>query len=181
MDIAVTGFAVRAPILCIGTCLLCAVGHGCGGRVVLLQPSTLDTESSTEMCPNQLRPLEQAALLAINEQRHQRALRVLDCNSSLVAVARRHGEDMCQRGYFAHVGPDGTDLGARLVAQGIQHSSAGEVLARRSADAATVVAGWLDSAEHRQNLLGRRWSWVGVAWLACSGANLWVGVFVEPD
>jgi uncharacterized protein YkwD len=91
-------------------------------------------------------------------------------NSELGLAASRHAADMFERRYFSHVSPGGGELADRVRRAGYAQARcswrAGEILAwgvgSRSTAASTVRA-WLDSSSHRQILLSRRYSQVGVA------------------
>jgi uncharacterized protein YkwD len=49
----------------------------------------------------------------INATRSRFGFRELSWSPRLALVARKHSRDMAERGYFAHVGPDGLDLRSR--------------------------------------------------------------------
>jgi uncharacterized protein YkwD len=93
----------------------------------------------------------------------------LRLNSSLALAASRHAADMFERRYFFHVSPGGGELADRVRRAGYAEPGcswrAGEILAwgvgSRSTAASTIRA-WLDSSSHRQILLSRRYSQVGV-------------------
>ena len=93
----------------------------------------------------------------------------LRLNGELALAASRHASDMFERKFFSHVSPGGGELSDRVRRSGYGTRCswrAGEILAwgvgTRSTAASTVRA-WLDSPSHRQILLSRRYSQLGVA------------------
>lgn len=95
---------------------------------------------------------------------------------ALAGVARRHSEDMRDRGYLGHDSPEGTTLRQRLEQAGIDFSRAGENLVQvtRVADPADFAHSLLmDSQRHRANILDDRFSLVGVG-VARSAETFWV-------
>ncbi len=126
-----------------------------------------------------------AVLLSlINQFRVTSGLAPLDADSRLATVARLHGEDMTARAYFAHVTPEGGDLGDRLWNIGYRFAVAAENLARGYRDATAVLAGWQGSPGHLANLLRTDVSAVGIAIAGApagrDGGPVWVLVLAEP-
>ena len=107
----------------------------------------------------------QALANAINAVRVVEKRAPLTINARLAAAAESHAADMAERGYFAHKDPDGNGLQARLVRAEYPYDLALEVIAAGQRDPQIVVADWLDSAEHRKNLLDRNVRDIGVAHL----------------
>jgi len=79
----------------------------------------------------------------------------------LDVVATAHARDMAERGYFAHVSPEGRDLARRLAGAGIVYANAGENIGG-NAGAEGAVRAWLASPGHRQNLLSPAFERIGV-------------------
>jgi hypothetical protein len=70
---------------------------------------------------------------------------------------------MFSRDYWAHFAPDGTSPWTFIKAQGYNYIYAGENLARGYYTAADVVNAWMESPEHRQNVLSPKYQNVGFA------------------
>jgi uncharacterized protein YkwD len=87
---------------------------------------------------------EQAARLVPQEP--------LALNEALTITARLHSQDMADRGFFNHVNPDGLNPTDRAVAQGYSYS-AGENIAAGYFEVDLVHRAWLQSVEHRLNVL----------------------------
>lgn len=114
--------------------------------------------------------MQEAVVCEIERVRARKDTGRLRLNSELALAASRHAQDMFERKYFSHVSPGGGELTDRVRRSGYAASRcswrAGEILAwgvgTRSTAASTVRA-WLDSPSHRQILLSRRYSQVGIA------------------
>jgi uncharacterized protein YkwD len=103
---------------------------------------------------------EDALLRAMNQARTSRGLRALQLDPKLRAAARSHSLEMLRYGYFGHGA-----FGRRLTSFGVRGPTIGENLAwgqgvyRR---AGVIVREWLQSPEHRANLLRPGFRRVGV-------------------
>lgn len=102
-----------------------------------------------------------AVVAATNAERAEAGCDALEPDSRIAAAARGHSADMAENGYFAHDSQDGRDFADRIRAQGYD-DPAGENIARGQASAAEVVADWMDSPGHRQNILDCSFATIGV-------------------
>lgn len=110
---------------------------------------------------SQISPAEIVRLT--NEQRQASGEGPVKLDEALSAAAARKAADMIARGYWAHVSPSGTQPWSFITDAGYQYRYAGENLARDFADPASVVAAWMDSPTHRENLLNAKYQDIGVA------------------
>ena len=115
-----------------------------------------------------LSALESGLLAQINEVRRAHGLAPLALSSSLTAAARQHSSEMGRDGYFAHESFDHSAFWKRVqryyAARGWHSWSVGENLLW---SAPTVGPGqaltmWMNSPEHRANLLNPSWRQVGL-------------------
>lgn len=97
----------------------------------------------------------------VNEERRKLAIAELVWEPSIVPVARAHARDMWERKYFAHVSPDGKDVGDRLQASKVNYTFAGENLAL-APTTVTAHRGLMNSEGHRENILDPRFKKVGI-------------------
>jgi hypothetical protein len=85
---------------------------------------------------------------------------------------------MATRGFFGHIGPGGTTLVQRDSAAGyLKWTYLAENLAAGQRSPADVVAAWLNSPEHRANLLSSRVREIGVGYYFLGGSvygSYWV-------
>lgn len=106
-------------------------------------------------------------LLSINYERQAEGRDPLIQDAALVQVARTRAEDMAANVYLAHRAPDGSDVFDLLNGLHYAWGIGGENVARNDypdAQAAQVsVEGFMGSASHRENVLERRFSRVGIA------------------
>jgi uncharacterized protein YkwD len=105
-------------------------------------------------------PAEAGLLRAVNTTRAAHGLGALRLDSALTRAARRHSTEMLQGGYFAH-----GDFRSRMLAFHVAGPFVGENLAWGSgsyAAAGTVISEWLNSPEHRANLLRPSFTRIGI-------------------
>jgi len=113
--------------------------------------------------------VEHQVLLLTNQMRLDRRLGVLEPSEALAAIARRHSQDMLDRGYFDHCTPEGLHSADRIALGGLDFGATGENIymvrdaARSPASlAAAMVKGWMNSRDHRANILTPDYRVVGV-------------------
>lgn len=163
--------------------LLAVALVGAGGCVALdgdQSQSPAENESAASLDEA---AVEQAILDEVNEERTARGLQPVTADPDLAAVADGHSEDMLDRDFYAHESPEGLGPGDRLDRAGVDCRVAGENIAQSYYDvefqtengterhttveevAAGLVEQWLQSPEHRENMLQPGWetSGVGVA------------------
>ena len=108
-----------------------------------------------------------------------KAAPALGWNRSLAEAAERHSVDMAVRRYFDHVSPDGKRVTQRVSAQGYKWKAVGENLAGGDGTVPGVLAGWLKSPEHCQNIMSPAFAEVGVSCVRQPGSqwgNYWTMV-----
>ncbi|MEL6682701.1 MAG: CAP domain-containing protein [Pseudomonadota bacterium] len=97
-------------------------------------------------------------------------------NPKLRRAAQLHAEDMRARGYFSHRspgGPQGETMTQRIATSGCRPGASAENIAQGQTSEASVFSAWRNSAGHRRNMLGARYTEYG---LGRSG-NTWVLLF----
>jgi uncharacterized protein YkwD len=105
--------------------------------------------------------LEAEMLTLLNQERAKAGLQPLAPDPEMREVARRHSVDMFQRGYFAHVTPEGRSPFDRMREAGVQFRTAGENLAL--APTLTISHnGLMNSPGHRANILYKDFGRVGI-------------------
>jgi hypothetical protein len=96
-----------------------------------------------------------------NQQRVEQNLPPLTISPLLNQAAQEKADDMAQNGYFAHTSPDGKTPWYWLDQVGYNYSYAGENLAVNFTDSQDVTAAWMNSPEHRANILKANYTEVG--------------------
>lgn len=112
-----------------------------------------------------VRRLRAAALCLVNRRRAEHGVRRLRRESRLERAAGRHAADMRRRGYFAHTGPGGPTLLARLQGAGWAGVAWGEVLAfgcGGGGSPRSVVRMWMRSPGHRAIMLSPAYRRAGI-------------------
>lgn len=97
-----------------------------------------------------------------NQKRAEVGLAPLNENSALSAAAQAKGADMLNKGYWAHVAPDGTTPWNFFTDFGYKYRYAGENLARDFSSASSAVDAWMNSPTHRENILNPKYKEIGI-------------------
>jgi len=158
--VAIFGLAAAA-VLVVATFASSAQAGACAGA------DTLPTVGSTKAAAR-------AATCLINKRRHHHHLRRLRTNKQLKKAARHHSSYMDQHSCFSHQCPGEPDLLHRLrqagyIKPGLSKWSYGEDIAWGAATLGTpkeIVQAWMQSPEHRANILRRSFRDIGlgVSW-----------------
>jgi uncharacterized protein YkwD len=116
-----------------------------------------------------LSSLESGILVQLNRIRAQHGLRPVRINARLTASAAQHSREMGATGYFEHNSHDGTAFWKRIGhwygSSGYGYWSVGENLLWSSpqVDPAGAMQLWMNSPEHRANILTARWREIGIS------------------
>jgi uncharacterized protein YkwD len=113
--------------------------------------------------------LESSVLQQINQVRRDHGLQPLRLSARLSAAAVQHSNEMGADGYFAHESADHSAFWKRVQrwypSSGWRYWTVGENLLWSSPDVtpARAVELWMNSPEHRANLLNRSWREIGLS------------------
>jgi len=100
-------------------------------------------------------------LAGTNAQRLANHEASLTLNPLLTAAAQAKANDMVTKNYWSHTSPDGQTPWTFITTTGYQYQSAGENLAYGFTSADDVITGWMNSPEHRANILDNGYQNVG--------------------
>lgn len=125
-------------------------------------------------------PVQRQVLALVNEHRERAGCDRLTIDQRLVNAASRHAAEMARHGYFAHRSLDGRGAAERVSDAGYPWSRYGENIARGQDSPAEVMAGWMDSPEHRENILDCRFEQMGIGLAFADGRPYWVQDFATP-
>jgi len=103
----------------------------------------------------------QSLLNDTNSQRGSNGLGGLGLNTQLDQAAQAKANDMAARDYWSHNTPDGQTPWSFITAAGYNYQTAGENLAYGFSTASDTVTGWMNSTEHRANILNTTYREVG--------------------
>lgn len=114
-----------------------------------------------------------------NIRRKNNGLSQLQYSEHLSVIALRHSRDMAQKGYFSHESPSGREPSDRYHEFGHDTRSSGENIAKEythltqkpTEAAKKVVESWMNSPEHRENILREQFGKEGIGvFLKSNGA-----------
>lgn len=83
----------------------------------------------------------------------------------LTQAAQGHSQDMATNNYFAHIGPNGSNLVSRVEATGYRYQALAENLAVGYPTPEVMMTGLMESADHRRNLLNCTYTQLGVGYV----------------
>jgi uncharacterized protein YkwD len=113
--------------------------------------------------------LAQDVLVQVNDVRREHGLGPLQLDTALSAAAAQHAREMAQDGYFSHDSADGSAFWKRVTryypSAHYRFWAVGENLlwASPDVDGPDAVTMWMNSPEHRANLLSPRWRQIGLS------------------
>ncbi len=114
--------------------------------------------------PAELSTITSARIVELtNARRKQVGLGTLAANSALASAAAQKAQDMLDKDYFAHISPAGVTPWFWMAKVGYEYEVAGENLAIDFIEAEDVVAAWLASPTHKDNMLLPAYTETGVA------------------
>lgn len=105
----------------------------------------------------------QKLLELTNRERSKEGLSELVYNEKLAEAAQKKAENMFEKDYWAHYGPDGETPWEFILGTGYQYEFAGENLAKNFLFSDGVVDAWMDSPTHRDNILRKEYTDIGFA------------------
>jgi uncharacterized protein YkwD len=106
---------------------------------------------------------EQRLLELTNEARAKEKLSPVKANATLMKVARAHASNMARQHEMKHE-LDGKNPSQRIEGAGYDYKSVGEniAVAEKGATVDAVFKSWMDSKEHRDNILSPKFNEVGL-------------------
>jgi uncharacterized protein YkwD len=134
--------------------------------------------------PDESATIEVEVLALINAHRDEGATcgsearestHALVMNDSLQRAARLHSHDMVERMFFHHINPDGDGPDDRIEREGYEWSAWGENIATGST-AEQVMALWMDSEGHCNNIMSSAFDEIGIGYID----RRWTLVFASP-
>ena len=99
-----------------------------------------------------------------NEYRQENGCGPVGEHPVLNDVAQRYAQQMAEEDFFAHEAPDGSTLAQRIAAVDYAYRVVGENLAAGYTSPQAVVDNWMQSPEHRENMLNCQFEDIGVGY-----------------
>jgi uncharacterized protein YkwD len=126
---------------------------------------------------------ESAALRLINNYRSTKGLAPLSIDPQATAAAEILAKDMAKHDRMSHIGPNGQDVGKRLLASGYSFSMASENVGVGQATIEDTVDGWKASPANSRNMLLANARHIGIAYEGRPDSQhktFWVLVIAAP-
>jgi uncharacterized protein YkwD len=111
---------------------------------------------------------------AVNAERAKLGLNAVVACGTLNRAAQGYAETMSAARHFDHTGPDGSTMTSRTRAAGYNGRALAENIAQGYTSVTAVMAGWMGSTGHRNNILNPNLTHIGVGKAA---GNYWVQNF----
>ncbi|GGJ07075.1 CAP domain-containing protein [Streptomyces brasiliensis] len=124
--------------------------------------------SSAPAAPSTPKPTATASGVAaqivqlVNAERTKAGCSAVTLNATLTKAAQAHSEDMAAHQNMSHTGSDGSDPGSRITSAGYNWSAYGENVAYGYSTPEAVMAGWMSSEGHKENILNCSFKEIGV-------------------
>jgi len=109
-----------------------------------------------------LESMAQRVLELTNQERANNGLSPLTWNSKLAQSGADHCQDMIDQNYFEHNSPSGSTPGDRATAAGYHWMLIGENIAAGYSSPEAVMEGWMNSPDHKKNILREEYKELGV-------------------
>lgn len=103
-------------------------------------------------------------------------IRPLTHSPALQAAAEAHAQELNTSGRLGHLGADGSSLSDRLRRAGYTACASAENVANGTPDIRGTIALWMDSPDHRANILNPQVTQFGFA----GAGDTWVLVLARP-
>ncbi len=139
----------------------------------LIYPGDVLTIPETD---DAVRAYEQEVIRLVNVERAKYGLSALTEDWELSRIARYKSQDMHDNRYFAHTSPIYGTPFEMIKAFGLSYRTAGENIAMGYVTPSSVVAGWMNSAGHRANILNGSYTKIGVGYVA--DGRYWTQQFI---
>lgn len=100
-------------------------------------------------------------LAETNDARATQNEKPLVINAELNDAAQAKANDMAKRNYWSHTTPDGAQPWSFMQAAGYDYQAAGENLAYGFGTSDQIISAWMNSPEHRENILNAGYQDIG--------------------
>lgn len=97
-----------------------------------------------------------------NKARAENSIQPVKISPLLSEAAQLKADDMATKGYFAHTSPEGNTPWYWFKKVGYEYSYAGENLAINFFESKEVVDAWMKSPIHRENILNKKFTELGI-------------------
>ncbi len=172
-------------------CLLLHFNPTAFGETGRKIPFHLQQQGEKKIPPQELsNRVEELLFQETNAQRLKKERSILTTNALLVRVAREHSQDMLRRKYLSHFSPEGKTFVDRVgryvgevrasLGENLHAMSSGQGLYDPKSIADLMVNDWMHSKSHRDNILDKKFTELGVGCVSNSTTIYCTQVFAGP-
>ncbi|RNG20754.1 CAP domain-containing protein [Streptomyces botrytidirepellens] len=136
-------------------------GGGSGSTTPSRTPTTDPVPSLPPEKPDRAAAAEKAVIALVNQERAAAGCQPVTEDRKLAQLAQDFSDDMAIRDFFDHTSPDNEDPWDRAKLAGILDLG-GENIGRGQTTAQDVMDSWMDSPDHRANILNCQYKTLGV-------------------
>ena len=142
-------------------------------------PSSDTSSSSGENgTVDKRRTYEEKVIALVNQEREKAGLSPVTLDETMMTGARVRSQEL--QSLFSHTRPDGRDCFTVFADLGISSSYRGENVAYANlCKPEDVIAGWMSSEGHKQNILNSRFKRIGVGYYEYGDFCYWAQIFSE--
>lgn len=155
-------------------------------------PFQLDQDKSQKLSNSQLRvAVEQDIFAETNQIRVKKGLPALKQRDVLVLTGRDHSRDMLKRNYLSHISPEGKSVVDRVnkrvskiqtsLGENVHTIFSSQGLYDPKAIAGQMMQDWMHSTSHRDNILSKKYSQLGVGCYTDGQKIYCTQVFAGPN
>ena len=125
--------------------------------------------------------LEGHFIRLINEERGRQRLAPLSFSPLLARTAEAHSQDMARNNFFSHRSPDQGGTEERVKRSGYRWWAYGENIGCGQETPEKILAAWMKSSSHRENILGATYTEVGIGFIKGGECRYyWTALFGRP-
>lgn len=138
-----------------------------------------DNIVSNENVTGEFASFQKEVVRLVNVERAKLGLAQLSLNAKLSNVATLKSQDMINKNYFSHTSPTYGSPFEMMKKFNISYKTAGENIAKGQKTPAQVVNAWMNSQGHRENILNKNYTEIGIGVAKdAKGTLYWTQMFI---
>jgi len=150
-----------------------------GTAIITASVGDIRAELSVTVIAPDLEELAEEVFILTNRERENAGIMLLE-ESALVTEAALIRTEEIMYGEVLHTRPDGSSFATVLDDVGIVYALAGENIAAGQSSPAEVVRAWMDSLDHRLNIMDEDFTYLGVGVaMDTDGKFYWTQIFIR--
>lgn len=138
-----------------------------------------DNNTSNDNVTGEFAAFQKEVVRLVNVERQKQGLGKLSLNAKLSNVATLKSQDMINKNYFNHTSPTYGSPFDMMKQFNISYKTAGENIAKGQKTPAEVVKAWMNSQGHRENILNKNYTEIGIGVAKdANGTLYWTQMFI---